>query len=209
MTERNNYFYQTNHIQSDKTPLIYLHGSARSEADGADFIARLAMGRTGLFLRGPYSQGRGYTFIRRNDNRSLNYEEIAADAKDLAAFLASPHMVDALDGKPPILIGYSSGAIIAAAMLWQNPSTAAGAVLLRPQSPSLQSPAPVGGLPILILSGLTDERRDPEAADKLEDQFQSAKARVTHVRLQTGHGEAMDGSDLTYTRNWIEESFPK
>ena len=199
------YYFETNRKPHDAHPLLFLHGSARTETDGAEFVARLSTGRLGIFLRGPHQLRRGYSFVLREDDFSLNYQEITTDALALAAFL--PEITQQSRTKPPIVIGYSSGAIMTAALLWHNPDLVAGAVLLRPQPPSLDPPVALKGLPILLLPGAWDERRDPEDANIMEYKLKEAGARVTHLTVQSDHGEAPDGSDLRFTRNWLEENF--
>ncbi|SNY94030.1 phospholipase/carboxylesterase [Cohaesibacter sp. ES.047] len=207
MSSADSFYHNTNMRSANGHPLIFLHGSGRSETDGADFLARLSLRVAGIFIRGHHSQRRGYSFIRRNEDFSLDYDEIARDAGDLADFIRDLKHRNPDWAKPPVLIGYSSGAIMAAAILWQRPSLIAGAALLRPQSPSMVRPEPLNGLPVLILSGLWDERRDADASAHLEVQLEQARAKVTHITLRTGHGEAEDGSDYTATKNWLKETF--
>ncbi|WP_316861804.1 alpha/beta hydrolase [uncultured Cohaesibacter sp.] len=199
------YYYQTNGHKSDGHPIIYLHGSGRSETDGADFLARLGLRCSACLVRGPYSQRPGYGFVQRNEDHTLDHGQIRKDAAEFSHFLVEFAKHASHTSKAPILIGYSSGAIMAAATLWNKPSLIAGAVLLRPQSPSLESPSPLVGLPILLLSGLWDERREPQDASDLEIQLQQAGARVTHLTVKAGHAEAEDNSDSTYTRHWLED----
>ncbi|WP_319530312.1 alpha/beta hydrolase [uncultured Cohaesibacter sp.] len=201
------FYYHTNKRSVSGHPLVFLHGSGRTESDSADFLAQLSLHTEAVFIRGQHSQTPGYTFVRRNDDLSLDYDEIAGDAKDLAGFLVHLTLQNPNWQKPPVLIGYSSGAIMAAAILWHYRDLIAGAVLLRPQSPSMERPAPLKGLPVLMLSGLWDERRDADASLHLEIQLEQARAKVTHVTLRTGHGEAEDGSDFSVTKRWLEETF--
>jgi phospholipase/carboxylesterase len=202
------YFYHGNNQACNGHPIVHLHGSGRSEADGADFMARLASGRMGIFVRAPHPFKRGYTFIRRNDDRSLDQDDIAEDARSFAQFLEQFPATHPSPMPKPVLAGYSSGAIMAAATLWNRPELIAGAILLRPQSPYELAPVPLSGLPILIISGIRDERRAPHDASLLEDQLRIASARVTHLTVNAGHAEAADGSDLLFVRNWLQDTFP-
>jgi phospholipase/carboxylesterase len=67
--------------------------------------------------------------------------------------------------RTPIAIGYSNGAIMAAALLLTRPGLLAGAVLLRPVSPFWDDlPTRLGGGPVLTIDGEMDSRRKEERA---------------------------------------------
>ena len=62
----------------------------------------------------------------------------------------------------PIAVGFSNGAIMAAALLLTRPGLLAGAILFRPLSPFRDElPARLNGTPILIIDGEKDSRRSP------------------------------------------------
>ena len=113
--------------------------------------------------------------------------------------------------KKLLVIGYSSGAVFAEALLAVAPHLFAGTVLLRPQPiaddftfPTLSYPV---GKPILIISGLQDNRRQPYHAPKLACQLQHAEAVVTHHALEAGHDWASHDRDFSLARTWLDESF--
>ena len=202
------YFYHSNKRVDHRNPLLYLHDTGRSEADGADFLARLSSGRLGLFIRAPYPKRRGYTFIRQAEDRSLDSTEIENDVETFAVFLKKLPRMDALVNKQPILIGYGSGAIMASATLWQYPHLIAGAILLRPQLPSFEKPVRQNGLPVLLLPGLRDSQRDPDTASELAYRLTEAGAKVTYQPIDATHEEASDRSDLIQVRSWLDRHFP-
>jgi phospholipase/carboxylesterase len=64
--------------------------------------------------------------------------------------------------RTPIAIGFSNGAIMAAALLLTRPSLLAGAILFRPLSPFTHDPpSRLDSAPVLIIDGEKDRRRSP------------------------------------------------
>ena len=65
----------------------------------------------------------------------------------------------------------------------------AGAILLRATTPLADPPRPdLSGVPVMILSGLTDPVIPRSGAEKLAQALAAAGARVERVELPAGHG---------------------
>jgi phospholipase/carboxylesterase len=126
---------------SGEPPVILLHGSGGRETDWTNFAQHIARRSTCFSVRGPIAWEQGFTFFRRNPDRSLNHAELATGSERLCVFLAAiSRRYDF--AQPPILAGYSNGAIIAAAVVCRRSELTSGAILLRPQSPGPQTPFP-------------------------------------------------------------------
>ncbi len=108
----------------------------------------------------------------------------------------------------PLLVGYSSGAVFAAALVHQQPALFGGGILLRPQTPFNETSGiawpSLASLPFLLLSGAKDHRRATEDAPCLARQLAEAGASVTHHRLDTGHAWEQNGLDTKLSREWLE-----
>lgn len=192
---------------SSEPPIVLLHGSSGRETDWSDFAQHVAPRSTCLSVRGPIPSEQGFTFFRRNPDRSLSLEELAHRAGELSAFLEaiSRQLGFTL---PPVIAGYSSGAIIAAAVVGRRSILTSGAILLRPQSPDPQRPFPIlERYPVLILAGAHDSRRDRSDAPTLAEQLRVAGAHVTYRELNAGHGWEQTGLDRTLSRQWFAERF--
>ena len=107
-------------------------------------------------------------------------------------------------------VGYSNGAILAAALLLLRPGTLRAAVLFRPMPPLRKVPAPAPGAPVtpavadvLLLSG----RHDPIAklgdGLRLHEMLQAAGARTDLRWQEADHGLGPD--DFTAARTWLKE----
>jgi len=182
-------------------PVVLLHGSGASEGALAGFGHRVAPGRGRILVRGRMPWEDGYAFFRRNPDRTLDRADLAARCAELCDLLR--HLA-ASGGRPPLLVGFSNGAIMAAAALLAAPALSSGAVLLRPLTPRPGERFPaLDGYPVLLLGGATDARRHPADFPTLAGQFRQAGARVAARVLPTGHGLDEAGADGRLTRAWL------
>ena len=82
--------------------------------------------------------------------------------------------------RPPVAVGFSNGANIAAALLLLRPGTLAGALLLRPMVPLVPDPLPaLGGVPVQINAGVADPIVTPEQSEALGALLRQAGANVS------------------------------
>lgn len=150
--------------------------------------------------------GEGFTFFKRRSDRSIPHEELIALAGESISangFVFACGLIDM-----PV-VGYSSGAIFGTALLALAPENFVGAILLRPQPISDDVTFPeLSGKPVLIISGLHDNRREPQHAFQVAEQLIAANAMVTHHALDAGHGWGPNDDDLVLARSWMDENFP-
>jgi predicted esterase len=92
----------------------------------------------------------GYAFFHRFPDRSIDEADITARTPILADFLQATTASYGVT-RAPVAIGFSNGAIMAAALLLMRPGLLAGAILFRPLSSFAHDP-PTGldGTPVLI-----------------------------------------------------------
>ncbi|MCK3779715.1 hypothetical protein MZK49_23760 [Ensifer sesbaniae] len=214
--------------------LICLHGCGGTPADWGRFPGHVAPTMEIHCLQGDISVNGGYTFFAKRADGGLDPEEMASRADRLVTDIAalqrcasdqahigrgnslncrmssssnrarSSRHAAGCSPAPPLLMGYSSGATIAAAVLQRHPAAIAGAVLLRPQPPFLDPPClALSGLPVLVLAGRHDTRRTPDAAETLALQLRSAGAEVELHLLNTGHGWDPTGRDGALAKAWF------
>jgi phospholipase/carboxylesterase len=192
-------FEQVNPASPRTPPLVLLHGSGGSEASLRAFAHSTAPDRTAFHLRGGVPWEDGYAFFRRNPDRTLDREDLDRRSSELCGFLAH---LDAEGYGRPWLVGYSNGAIVAAAAALKAPALSSGAILLRPLSPQADDDfPPLHGYPVLLLGGTADERRKPFDTPHLAEQFRRSGALVTERLLPTGHAES--DLDRTLVRAWL------
>ena len=171
------YFEQGGAASSRSSSLVLLHGSGSSETFLVEFARSIAPDRSAFALRGQVPCEGGYAFFRRNSDRTLDQVDLVARCSEFCRFLSHLH---AAGHQRPLLVGYSNGAIMAAAAAVQAPELSAGAILLRPLSPFAESSfPPLQGYPVLLLGGAMDERRKPSDTPHLAEQFRLSGALVT------------------------------
>jgi phospholipase/carboxylesterase len=169
-----------------KTPLVLLHGSGGDEQTLLPLAAELSPGSPIVSIRGTVAIDDGYAFFRRFPDRSIDEDDIVGRVPALADFIASTMSLHCFKGAP-IAIGFSNGAIMAAALLLTRPSLLAGAILFRPLSPFRDPPTDLSGKPILIIDGEKDRRRSPGDGTRLAERLRDASAAVSHHLLPVGH----------------------
>lgn len=184
-------------------PILLLHGTGGDEKDLVPLIKRIAPNRSILSPRGKVSEGGMNRFFRRFDDGRFDEADIHLRANDLADFIAAKSKAHGWT-KPPIALGFSNGANIAAALLYLRPEVLGGAVLLRAMVP-LQNdkPAALAGKPVLLISGTVDPYMPTERAIALAKTLESAGANMTQHILQTGHG--LTQNDLQLSHDWLEQ----
>lgn len=181
--------------------MILLHGSGGDERALVPLAAELAPGVPLISLRGTVEIDGGFAFFHRRADRSIDEADLTARIAPLAGFIAAAGK-DRGFAKPPIIIGFSNGAIMAAALLLTHPTLFAGGILLRPLSPFLDDqPVRLDATPILIIDGEKDSRRSPGDGARLATRFTRAGATVTHQVLPFGH--AITPTDEQVAREWL------
>jgi len=181
--------------------MVLLHGSGGDEHDLVPLAVELAPGSPVLSLRGTVEIDGGFSFFHRRSDRSIDEADLAARVLPLAGMIAEA-AGDHGFAKPPVVVGFSNGAIMAAALLLTHPNLFSGAVLLRPLSPFLDDPpVRLDARPVLILDGEKDRRRLPGDGAQLAKRFIRAGATVTHQVLPVGH--AITEMDGRMAQDWL------
>jgi phospholipase/carboxylesterase len=183
------------------TPLLLLHGSGGTERDIVPLASELSPKSSAVALRGPVPWEGGFAFFRRFGDRAIDERDLLARASALAEDIVQ---IGAGRGvaKSPVAIGFSNGAIMAAALVMLYPGLLSGAILFRPLAPLAADPdARIPETPVLIIDGRDDERRSPGDGARLAQRMARMGANVTQHELPTGHPLVAD--DLRLAREWL------
>jgi len=187
--------------EHSSSPLLLLHGSGSDEAALIPLADAIAPQRPYMALRGAVEWEEGFAFFRRNPDRSLDHVDLDSQTDRLCRFITTA-IERKLLAQPPVLLGFSNGAIMAASILQRRPGLASSAILMRPLSPAPDAEFPsMPALPILIISGENDQRREPGDAELVRQQFANAGADVSALVLPTDHGLHQDEADII--RDWL------
>jgi phospholipase/carboxylesterase len=181
-------------------PLLLLHGTGGTELDLLPLARDLSPETSTLSVRGTVEIEGGFAFFHRHPDRTVDEADITERASILANFLeaCSAHY----EFVAPIAVGFSNGAIMAAALLLTRPGLLGGAILFRPLSPlSRDLPAIMHATPVLIIDGQDDIRRSSGDGLRLAERLTRAGAVVTHHVLPAGH--AITSGDIQIAREWL------
>ncbi|HTO60942.1 MAG TPA: esterase [Bradyrhizobium sp.] len=182
--------------------MLLLHGSGGTERDMVPLAARLSPGSVAVAIRGALPWENGFAFFRRFEDRSIDEDNLVTQAGVLANDIP-PIRTGCRSSRAPIAVGFSNGAIMAAALLIRYPGLLSGAVLFRPLSPfARRDRANIPGTPVLIIDGSDDERRSPGDGARLARGLTRHGATVTHHVLRAGH--SLEEQDLCLAREWLE-----
>jgi phospholipase/carboxylesterase len=144
-------------------------GSGGNEHELVPFAADVAPGSPILAVRGGIPFDGGFVFLHRLADRSIDDADITSRPVILADFIEAAGTLYRLT-RAPIAIGFSDGAIMAAALLLTRPGLLAGAILFRPLSSFRHDlPTRLDSAPLLIIDGEKDTRRSPGDGARLAE----------------------------------------
>ena len=200
MTELSHLHRFVSASEPGKPPILLLHGTGGDEDDLLPLGRAVAPGSALLSPRGKVLENGVSRFFRRLAEGVFDEVDLRHRANELADFVAEAQETYGID--PPIGVGFSNGANIAAALLLLRPEALSGAALLRAMVPLSEPPvADLQDKPVLILSGAADPIVPAANAGRLAKLLASAGAGVEHRTLPVGHG--LSQPDVLITKEWI------
>jgi predicted esterase len=182
--------------------LLLLHGTGGNEDDLLPLGEMLLPGAARLSPRGQVLEHGMPRFFRRLAEGVFDLDDLRARAAELAEFVASARETYPMGDRPPIAVGFSNGANIAAALLLLHPGTLSGGLLFRPMVPLVPDPLPeLKGVPVQIVAGRADPVVTPDQTDALADLLRRAGAAVSLAWVPGAHGLIRD--DVAIGRQWL------
>ena len=188
-------------------PILLLHGTGGNESDLLDLGQSLAPGAPLLSPRGKVLENGMPRFFRRLEQGVFDIPDLKFRAAELARFIGDARIRYDLGDTPPMALGFSNGANIAAALLLLHPGTLSGGVLLRPMVPLVPDHLPdLSRVRVLIAAGLRDPIAPPAESQALADLLRRAGAEVALHWSHGGHGLVQD--DLAAAERWMSTTVP-
>ena len=170
-------------------PLLLLHGTGGTEDDLLPLGERLLPGAALLSPRGQVLENGMPRFFRRLAEGVFDLDDLRRRTNELADFVDAARRTYDLGPTPPIAVGFSNGANIAASTLLLRPGTLGGALLLRPMVPLVPDPLPtLTGVPVQINAGTADPIVTPAQSEALGKLLERVGAAVTVDWIRGGHG---------------------
>jgi phospholipase/carboxylesterase len=182
--------------------LLLLHGTGGNEDDLIPLGERLLPGAALLSPRGQVLERGMPRFFRRLAEGVFDLDDLRRRAGDLAAFVDAARAAYGLES-PPVAVGLSNGANIAAAMLLLSPGVLGGGLLLRPMVPLVPETLPgLQGVPVQINAGMADPLVTPEQSEALAGLLRDAGANVSLDWIRGGHN--LTPSDLEIGARFLQ-----
>lgn len=140
-----------------KAPLVFaFHGTGGDEHQFTGLIGQILPQAGIVAPRGDVSEHGANRFFRRRAEGLYDMEDLAARSRRMTAFLRAH--VGANPGRPIFALGYSNGANILAAVMFEAPELFDRVVLMHPLIPWTPQDQPgLDGRQVLLTAG----RRDP------------------------------------------------
>jgi predicted esterase len=193
----------------DEPTWLLLHGSDGHETDLIPLAGRLAPHAALVAPRGTVPTPFGFAHAHRRADRTIDGDDLRVRAAALATAVEAERR-GALPGDRLILLGFSNGAVMAAALVESRPDLFSAAVLIRAEppypagtaeptqptpptqatqpTPPTQATPPTRSLPVLVLDGRDDARRSPDDGRRVADRLRALDHRVSHVVVPAEHG---------------------
>ena len=185
-------------------PVVLLHGTGGNENDLIPLGQALAPGAALLSPRGQVLENGMPRFFRRHAEGVFDLDDLRRRAGELAQFIAEARAHYNLGDAPPVAVGFSNGANIAAALMLLHPGTLSGALLLRAMVPLIPEPLPaLDEVRVLIAAGRHDPIATPGQTQALADLLTRAGADVNVHWSQAGHN--LTPEDLQAGSRWMAE----
>jgi predicted esterase len=187
----------------DAPTLLLLHGTGGNEDDLLPLGELLLPGAARLSPRGQVLENGAPRFFRRLAEGVFDLDDLRARTQQLADFVESARRAYGVSS-PPVAVGFSNGANIAAAMLLLRPATLGGALLIRPMVPLVPDPLPaLAGVPVAILAGRADPIVTPAQSEELATLLSRAGADVRTHWIAGGHG--LTREDVEIGHQWLQQ----
>jgi phospholipase/carboxylesterase len=139
-------------------------------------------------------------FFRRLAEGVFDEADVMRRAHELADFVDAARAAYGI--APPLALGYSNGANIAAAMLLLRPQALRGAILMRAMVPLSEPPqADLSDKDVLMLSGLHDPIVPPANGERLAALLAASGAGVDRHVVPVGH--RLSQADVTLAQRWL------
>lgn len=170
-------------------PLVLLHGTGGDENDLLPLREHLADDAPTLSVRGAVLEQGMPRFFRRLREGVFDEQDLRIRVDEFADFLAAAEAEYGITSGSEVAVGFSNGANIASALLFQRPEALAGAVLLAAMVPFRDGPpqADLTGKKVAVVNGRNDPMATPAHTETLVGQLRAAGAEVTVLDHDGGH----------------------
>lgn len=182
---------------ADAPTLFLFHGTGGDEHQFLGLGSQLLPGARLVAPRGDVSEAGALRYFKRTGEGRYDMADLARATRKAAAFVTARK-----GGGEAVGFGYSNGANIIAAVLFEAPETFERAVLLHPLIPFTPAPQPgLAGKPILITAGRRDGMCPAPQTEALAEWLKIQGADVTVFWHDGGHEIRQE--ELLAVQDWL------
>ena len=190
-------------------PLLLLHATGGNEEQLLPLADQVSPGSPVLSPRGTVLENGMPRFFRRIREGVFDEDDLRARADELAEFLTWAEEKYGVPAGSWLVVGFSNGANMAAAMLLRHPESLAGAVLLAAMVP-FTDPGPddgaLAGKRVLIVNGDRDPMATADQTQTLAENLRRRSAEVAVRGFEGGH--TIDPRQLPGIKEWVSPGGP-
>ena len=182
--------------------LLLLHGTGGDERDLLPLATMLDPAANVLSPRGKVLENGAPRFFRRHGVGQLDLEDLAERTQELADWVRDAAREHGLRPGSVCAVGFSNGANIAAALLFERPEVLGSAILIRAMLPYRPKATPaVAGKRVLLLAGTHDPYSQRAVTEELASILREGKAEVAAHYARAGHELTAD--DVRAAKEWL------
>lgn len=195
--------------KNDQTPtLLLLHGTGGNERDLLPLAEMIAPNASVLGVRGNVLENGMPRFFRRIAEGVFDEEDLLRRTTELNQFLDEAAIKYGFNREHVLAIGYSNGANIAASLLYHEPNSLHGAILLHAMVPRRGIVLPsLSGISVFIGAGKHDPLVPVEHTKELSTGLQRAGASVTEYWGEGGH--QLTRVEIENAQRWYINTYDK
>lgn len=186
--------------------LLLLHGTGGNEQDLLPLAEMIAPDASVLGVRGNVLENGMPRFFRRIAEGVFDEEDLLRRTTELNEFIDEMAVKYGFDREHVLAIGYSNGANIAASLLYHEPKSLHGAILLHAMVPRRGVElSDLSGISAFIGAGKYDPIVPVEQTQELVTDLQRAGASVTEYWHEAGH--QLTRAEIEQAKMWYEDIY--
>jgi phospholipase/carboxylesterase len=188
------------------TTFVLLHGTGGDEHDLLALAKEYDETANVLSIRGNVQEHGMNRFFKRLSPGVFDLDDLRFRTSELLDFIQKSADRYGFSMKSVVIIGYSNGANIAAAMLLLHPLAIAGAVLQHPMLPLPPMEVKASHAVQVLITASTNDTIVPYAsAEKLHAALASRGHAVTFQTYH--HGHQLTTNEIVHVKSWLQDSF--
>lgn len=186
--------------------LLLLHGTGGNERDLLQLADMIAPGASILGVRGNVLENGMPRFFRRLAEGVFDEEDLLKRTKELHQFVSEMAVQYKFDRDRVLAVGYSNGANIAASLLYHEPKSLHGAILLHAMVPRRGVEIPdLTDVSVFLGAGKYDPIVPVDLTSELSNDLQKANASVTEYWTEAGH--QITHEEVKQAKQWYENLY--